>query len=178
MKRVAIFGKPGSGKSTLSKALARATGLPLHPLDSMVYQKDGQLVDKAVFNQLHEQVLNSERWIMDGLGPLGAFNQRLDVADTLIYIDLPYFVSYWLVTKRLLKGAFVKPEGWPDGSSVITGSLQSYKMLRLSRRFWNQEFMQRLEASANNKSIYIIRSISELNGLIKQHGLNEKKASK
>ncbi|WP_417585873.1 AAA family ATPase [Nitrincola sp.] len=30
MHKIAVFGKPGSGKSTLSKALATATGIPLH----------------------------------------------------------------------------------------------------------------------------------------------------
>jgi len=87
MNKVAVFGKPGSGKSTLSRKLATATGILLYSLDS--------------------------------------FWQRLEQADTLMYIDLPYRVSYWLVTKRLIKGLIVKPEGWPEGSSVFKGSLQS-----------------------------------------------------
>ncbi len=33
MKRVAIFGNTGGGKSTLAKRLSEVTGLPLHPLD-------------------------------------------------------------------------------------------------------------------------------------------------
>ncbi|WP_290517344.1 hypothetical protein [Alcanivorax sp.] len=41
MKKIAVFGKPGSGKSTLSKALALATGIQLHQLDSIVYKKMG-----------------------------------------------------------------------------------------------------------------------------------------
>ncbi len=46
MKKVAVFGKPGSGKSTMSKRLAAVTGIPLHPLDSIVYEKNGDLVDR------------------------------------------------------------------------------------------------------------------------------------
>jgi len=76
---------------------------------------------------------------------LSSFNQRLDAADTLVYIDLPYLVSYWLVTKRLLKGLFIKPEGWPEGSSVLKGSLESYKTLKLCPQFWNDDFRQKLE---------------------------------
>ncbi|EXJ11931.1 hypothetical protein [Nitrincola nitratireducens] len=112
MNKIAVFGKPGSGKSTLSKALASATGIPLHQLDSIVYKQNGELVDACVFDKAHEDILSSERWIIDGFGPIGSFNQRLEVADTLVYVDLPYLTSYWFVTKRLLKGLFVKPEGW------------------------------------------------------------------
>lgn len=111
MQKIAVFGKPGSGKSTVSKVIASATGLPLHQLDSIVYKPNGDPVERNVFDEAHSNILSSDRWIIDGLGPLSSFNARLDAADTLIYIDLPYSVSYWFVTKRLLKGLFIKPEG-------------------------------------------------------------------
>lgn len=169
MKKIAVFGKPGSGKSTLSKGLASATGIQLHQLDSIVYKKNGDLVDRKAYDSVHEKILSSASWIIDGFGPMGSFHKRLEVADTLIYIDLPYAVSYWLVTKRLLKGLFVKPEGWPEGSSVLKGSLESYKVLKLCPKFWNDEFLQKLEKMSENKSLYVIRSISELNGFIQSN---------
>jgi len=169
MKKIAVFGKPGSGKSTLSKSLESATGIQLHQLDSIVYKKNGDLVDRETYDREHENILSSHNWIIDGFGPVGSFHKRLDVADTLIYIDLPYVVSYWLVTKRLLKGLFVKPEGWPDGSSILKGSLQSYKVLKLCPKFWNDGFLQKLEELSTNKSLYVIRSISELNGFIESN---------
>ncbi len=166
MKKIAVFGKPGSGKSTLSKQLASATAIQLHQLDSIVYKQNGDLVDRETYDQHHEKILCSNRWIMEGFGPLASFNKRLEAADTLVYIDLPYYVSYWLVTKRLLKGLLVKPEGWPAGSSIIKGTLQSYKMLKLSPKFWNDDFSQKLETLSTNKSLYIIRSVSELNNFV------------
>ncbi|MGI9878245.1 adenylate kinase [Vibrio chagasii] len=167
MKKIAVFGKPGSGKSTVSKALAAATGLELHQLDSIVYKANGEFVDSAEFEQAHDSMLSSDSWIIDGFGPLDSFNKRLDAADTLVYIDPPYPVSYWFVTKRLLKGLFVKPEGWPDGSSVIKGTIQSYKMLKLSPSFWNDDFRSRLELRAKEQDVHIIRSVSELNSFVR-----------
>nr|WP_242032981.1 hypothetical protein [Coleofasciculus sp. FACHB-129] len=38
MKKVAVFGNAGGGKSTLSKRLSEITGLPLHVLDKIQYQ--------------------------------------------------------------------------------------------------------------------------------------------
>ncbi|MEZ8577432.1 adenylate kinase [Vibrio splendidus] len=169
MKKIAVFGKPGSGKSTISKALALATGIELHQLDSIVYKANGEFVEREVFDQAHDNIINSESWIIDGFGPLGSFNTRLEAADTLVYIDLPYPISYWFVTKRMLKGLFVKPEGWPDGSSVIKGTIQSYKTLKLCPKFWNDDFRLRLELRAKEKEVHIIRSVSELNNFARQH---------
>ncbi|SBS60423.1 adenylate kinase [Vibrio atlanticus] len=169
MKKVAVFGKPGSGKSTISKALALATGIELHQLDSIVYKASGEFVEREVFDLAHDNIINSESWIIDGFGPLGSFNTRLEAADTLVYIDLPYPISYWFVTKRMLKGLFVKPEGWPDGSSVIKGTIQSYKTLKLCPKFWNDDFRLRLELRAKEKEVHIIRSVSELNNFVRQH---------
>ena len=42
MKKIAVFGKPGGGKSTLSKELAAATGIELYPLDLIEFQKNGR----------------------------------------------------------------------------------------------------------------------------------------
>lgn len=168
MRKIAVFGKPGSGKSTLSKALASATGIPLHQLDSIVYQKNGELVDRQSYDEAHDNILSSDSWIIDGFGPIDSFNQRLQAADTLVYIDLPYLTSYWFVAKRLLKGLFVKPEGWPDGSSVLKGTIESYKVLRLCPKFWNKRFSDSLESLSADKSVYIVRSVSELNDFVRQ----------
>jgi adenylate kinase family enzyme len=169
MKKVAIFGKPGSGKSTVSKALAAATGIELHQLDSIQYQANGELTPRAAFDTAHQEILNSDSWIIDGFGPLSAFNQRLEAADTLIYIDLPYAVSYWFVTKRCLKGVFVKPDGWPEGSSVIKGTIQSYKTLKLCPQFWNNDFLSRLELVSKGKKLHVIKTVSELTNFASQN---------
>jgi adenylate kinase family enzyme len=166
VKKIAVFGKPGSGKSTLSKNLAMVTGVKLHALDSILYKVNGDLVERSVYDEKHENILSAERWIIDGFGPIESFNKRLLAADTLIYIDLPYFVSYWLVTKRFLKGLVIKPEGWPDGSSILKGTLESYKVLRLCPKFWNQNFLEKLENISSDKSLHVIRSVSELNSFV------------
>ena len=169
MKKVAVFGKPGSGKSTISKALTIATDIPLHQLDSIVYKPDGTLVDRDVYDNAHNKILSSERWIIDGFGPIGSFYKRLEEADTLIYIDLPYSVSYWFVTKRCLKGMLIKPEGWPDGSSVLKGTLESYKTLKMCPKFWNDQFISKLKETSGGKDIYVIKTVKELNTFVRDH---------
>lgn len=166
MKKVAIFGKPGSGKSTLGKKLAAASGIEIYPLDSILYKSNGEQVELKQFNDHHENILSYGSWIIDGFGTMESFNKRLEAADTLIYIDLTYLTSYWFVTKRLLKGVISKPEGWPEGSSLLKGTMESYKVLRLCPKFWNDDLLQRLEKISHNKSLHVIRSATDLNRFI------------
>ena len=171
MKKVAVFGKPGNGKSTLSKKLAAATGLELYALDSILYLPNGEEVDRQSYEDTHQKIISSDEWIIEGFAPLsslGSFYQRLESADTLIYIDLPYSVTYWQVTKRFFKGLFKKPEGWPEGSSILKGTLESYRILKLCPKFWNDSFMQKLENLSSDKTLHVIRSMSELNDFVEK----------
>jgi len=63
MQKIAVFGKPGSSKSTLSKSLASATGIQLHQLDSIVYKKNGDLVNRKTYDETHATILSSNSWI-------------------------------------------------------------------------------------------------------------------
>ena len=42
MKKVAIFGNAGGGKSTLAKQLSKATSLPLYSVDKIKYHAGGE----------------------------------------------------------------------------------------------------------------------------------------
>jgi adenylate kinase family enzyme len=44
MRKVAVFGNTGGGKSTLASRLAEVTGLPLHPLDRIEYKAGGEAI--------------------------------------------------------------------------------------------------------------------------------------
>ena len=142
MKKVVVFGKPGGGKSTLSRKLSAATGIKLRALDLIEYKKNGERISSQEYTEAHTELISSDNWIIEGLGTLESFWLRVDAADTLIYVDLPYSVHYWWVTKRLIKSFFVKPEGWPEGSSVLKGTLASWKYLRLSPKFWTPELFE------------------------------------
>src|SRR5215475_748347 len=63
MKRVAVFGNAGGGKSTLARALAELTGLPLYVVDMMQFRPGGMKVPQQEFLQAHADLLLRDEWI-------------------------------------------------------------------------------------------------------------------
>lgn len=168
MNRIAVFGKPGGGKSTLGRRLSSSTGIELYALDMIEYRRNGERVAPEEYSRRHGELIAADRWIIDGLGPLESFWARIDAADTLVFVDLPYPVHYWWITKRLLKSVFARPEGWPDGSSVFKGTWASWKYLRMSPAFWNAALLRRIQSRSHGKKLYRITTVRELNHFSEQ----------
>ena len=125
MKRVAVFGNAGGGKSTLARQLAEITGLPLHIVDMLQFRQGGAAVPHDEYVASHRALLGQDTWIIDGYGDTATAWERFGRADTLVYVDLPLPVHYWRVTKRLIKGLFADPEGWPEDSPLWSSTLSS-----------------------------------------------------
>ena len=60
MKRVAVFGNAGGGKSTLARRLAELTELPLYVLDMMQFNPGGVKVPQHEFLQAHADLLRRD----------------------------------------------------------------------------------------------------------------------
>ena len=88
MKRVIVIGCPGSGKSTVSRALHNKTGIPLYHLDMMYWNADKTTVDKSVFLGRLSAVLAKDEWIIDG-NYGSTMELRIAACDTVIFLDYP-----------------------------------------------------------------------------------------
>ena len=119
MKKVAVFGNAGGGKSALAQRLAELTGLPLYVVDMMQFKPGGAKVPHDEFLQAHADIPLRDEWIIDGFGNMAIAWERFAAADTLIHVDLPLFVHSRWITKRLVKGLFADPPGWPSWSRLI-----------------------------------------------------------
>ena len=162
MKKVAVFGNTGGGKSTLSKKLAEITGLPLYILDKIEYETGGKKVDYGDYRQAHDRILESDRWIVDGFGCMETLWSRLRAADTLIYIDLPLPRHFLWVSKRLIKGLFKNPEGWPENSPILKGSLNSYRVLIACHQRLTPKYREYVSQSRETKEVYHLKSVKSM----------------
>ena len=155
--RVAVFGKPGGGKSTLAEKIAAATGLPLHQLDLMQFKAGGEKVPDDDFSRRHAELLTQRQWVLDGFGNRTTFESTVQVADMLVYVERPIWVHYWWVTKPVLKSPVSRPLGWPEGSPILRSTFSSYRFLKLSRTFWTPELKAQLLALQPRKRVHVIR---------------------
>ena len=60
MRKVAVFGNAGGGKSTLARQLAEVTRLPLYPLDTIQFKPGGGEVPHAEYLKAHEVLLSRD----------------------------------------------------------------------------------------------------------------------
>ncbi len=169
MRRVTIFGNAGGGKSTLAGALAARTGLPLHVIDMMRWRNGGAAVPEAEYLALHAALLRQERWIIDGFDNVTTAWERFAAADTLIHVDLPLAQHAWGVTKRLARGLFVPPAGWPQGAPLWRSSMNSYRVLLPCHRHLTPRYRHLLQEMAATKRVHHLRSHAEMAGFLALH---------
>ena len=102
MKRVAIIGPGGAGKSTLARQMGEKTGLPVVHLDAVYWHAGWVETPKEVWEQTVRGLTEQTAWITDGnFG--GTMDLRLAAADTIIFLDLPPLLCVVRVLHRFLR---------------------------------------------------------------------------
>ena len=99
MKKIIVIGCPGSGKSTLSKALQNITNIPLYHLDMMYWHTDRTTVEQSVFLNRLSNILNKSQWIIDG-NYQSTLELRIKVCDTVVFLDYPVDACLKGITER------------------------------------------------------------------------------
>ncbi len=166
MRRVAVFGNAGGGKSTLAKRLAATTDLPLYPLDLIKFKPGGGAVPHEEYLRVHGGIICRDEWIIDGYGCTPSSWERFARADTLIYLDLPLNRHRWWVAKRYIKGLFATPEGWPVGSPMWGSTVSSFKVVELCHRHLTPKYRRLVAAEATSKRVHHLRSPAEIQILL------------
>lgn len=98
-ERILILGRTGSGKTTLARELAADLGVPHVELDSLYFNPDLSTAPLSLLRERTSAAIAGDRWVTDG-------NKRAvrDLvwprADTIIWLDYPFYVSLWRLAKR------------------------------------------------------------------------------
>ena len=96
-----VFGRGGSGKSTLCRRLGELSGRPVIELDKIYWNENLDVLSPEEWVRRQLTITKAEQWIIDGdLGPFDVIEPRLARADTVILMDTPLVTCVWRAVRR------------------------------------------------------------------------------
>ena len=98
--RIAILGYVGSGKSVLARHISQKLAIPKLELDDIAFDKNWKSVDRSLILPEIALFMEQESWIIDGnYGDL-LQEERLKMADKIIFVMLPRVQCLMRALKR------------------------------------------------------------------------------
>ena len=98
--KIAIFGHSGSGKSTLGAFLGELYGAPVLHLDVIAFEEGWKRREVAESRALAQRFMEQESWIIEGNYREMGWEQRVEEADQLIYMNFPRLTCLKRAWKR------------------------------------------------------------------------------
>ena len=163
MKKVIVIGCPGSGKSTVSRALHKKTGIPLYHLDMMYWNADKTTVKKSVFLERLSAVLGKDEWIIDG-NYSSTMELRMAACDTVIFLDYPLDICLDGIRERRGKPRSDMPWIEIEEDSEFIEFINSYNEQQKPKVL---EFLEKY----SDKNIVIFNSREEANAFLNGENL-------
>jgi adenylate kinase family enzyme len=111
MRRVAMVGNAGSGKTTVGRLLADALAVPFVELDALYHQPGWQPLPVEQFRRRVSSAVAADGWVVDG-----NYRAVRDLvwarADTVIWFDLPRRTVMRQIVWRTVARMLTRAELW------------------------------------------------------------------
>jgi adenylate kinase family enzyme len=104
LRRIHIAGGAGSGKSTLAGRLSTCLLEPVYHLDALNFVRGQQPKPVEEREAALQRVLAQPEWITDGIY-LGWTDALLEAADSIIWLDLPWYVALPRIVGRYIRAS-------------------------------------------------------------------------
>ena len=165
IRRTRVVVRHGGGQSTFSRALSAKTGLPVIHLDVHFWNPGWVAPPEDEWREKQRVLLTSDEWIVDG-NYHATLDLRLARADTVVFLDTPWWICAW----RALVRGIRKP---PVGFELPTGcDYSAWRQLRdewwLVWRIWRGRSSERerelgiVARHRKHVALYVVRSKREL----------------
>jgi adenylate kinase family enzyme len=160
MKRIAIVGSSGSGKSVLARRLGEILQMEVWHLDAILWKPHWVLTTREEQKQIQQQLVSGDSWIIDG-NYNSTLDIRLEAANTIIFLDMPRMLCLYRVLKRRL---MYHNRSRPD---MQEGCKEKIDMAFL-KWVWHYPkskrpgMLEKLEVLAQKKQVIILNSSREV----------------
>ncbi|MBV9617104.1 MAG: hypothetical protein JO031_16750 [Ktedonobacteraceae bacterium] len=98
IKKIAIIGSPGAGKTTLATELGKTLNIKVFHLDRLLWKRGWIRKCKDTRIDILYKIVPERQWIIEGTY-LSSSKPRLEEADTIIFLDMPP----WLCLLRIIR---------------------------------------------------------------------------
>ncbi|MDN5383047.1 topology modulation protein [Streptomyces sp. LB8] len=111
MKKVAVVGCGGSGKSYLARELGRILDAPVTHLDAAFYDDAWNALPMEKFAALQRDLVEQPKWVIDG-NYNSTLQIRLEACDTVVLMDVSTVAAlYGIFSRQIRHGAGHKGNG-------------------------------------------------------------------
>lgn len=100
MKKIAIIGSGGAGKSTFARQLYEKLSIDVFHLDALLWKPNWVESSKDEQILIQKQLVEKDSWIIDG-NYGGTLDIRLNAADTIIFLDIHRIICTYRALKRI-----------------------------------------------------------------------------
>ena|SRR3989344_1088699 len=125
MKKIIVIGTTGSGKSLVAKELAQKLSVPYIQMDHLFWEPNWRQSSDEDFMKRVTESVQQTNWVLDGnYGK--THHLTWSHADTIIWIDFPFWLTFYQNLKRGISRAITQEELWPGtGNRESIGRLFS-----------------------------------------------------
>jgi adenylate kinase family enzyme len=170
MHRIAVIGNSGGGKTRLSRKLSQLHALPLVHVDSIQFMAGMKIRPHPESIAELSKLQAGEKWIVDGYGPLDILVSRLELAEMIVFIDLPIWRHAWWLAKRQLLNIFSPRQELAAGCSELSveHTIKLFKTLKNVHRQMRPEMLKILNKENCKHKVVFVRTLKDWNQIFNQ----------
>ena len=162
--RIVIIGSPGAGKTTLAQQLGSILNILVFHLDRYFWIKGWIELSRAERVSVQVRIMaENKRWIIEGTY-LGTSDDRLKAADTIIFLDTPFYVCLLRIFLRHLRTAGQSRIDLPPGCTDLVSKRTIAKIFHFPffRRGMLLTQLAKIKKERPETDICILRSETDI----------------
>ena len=126
MRRVAVVGVSGNGKTTIARKLAARHGLPYVELDALCHLPGWAEATDEDFRRDVEAAMESGGWVLDGTYEHKLGDLVYERADTVVWLDQPLPLVLFRLIRRAVRDIVTQRD-------LFNGNRQTWRMAFFTR---------------------------------------------